>query len=84
LARISGEKSPPNSVRVEADKILEPINTKQAQTESAALVRDFIEDAYLPWVKANRRPSTYKDYKRDIYDRHDLWTRPGNLRLREA
>jgi len=32
-------------------KELEPINTRKTQPESAALVQDFIENDYLPYVK---------------------------------
>ena len=32
-------------------------------------VSDFVVDIYLPWVKQNRRPSTYKNY-RDVWEDH--------------
>src|ERR1700752_4406770 len=42
----------------------------------------FIETVYLPMAKAFLRPSTYKNYKTDEYERH-FKHRLGNLRLRE-
>jgi integrase len=45
-------------------------------------VTDFIENIYLPFVKENNRPSTYKSYKTGNYDRH-LKTRLGDVRLRD-
>jgi len=85
LARIQpGEKKPTDSVRLLADEVLKPINAKQLQPESAVALAEYIDNFYLLWVKDNRRPSTYKDYKKDIYERHNLKTRFGKLQLRDT
>lgn len=42
----------------------------------------FIENYYLPFVQKELRPSTYKDYKKDVYEKH-LKIRLGELRLRD-
>lgn len=42
----------------------------------------FIEHYYLPHVAKELRPSTYKDYRRDVYEKH-LKIRLGDLRLRD-
>jgi len=74
----------PNKKSVEqlAWKELEPINTRKTQPESAALVKDFIERDYLPYVKRTLRPSTYKDYANDAYRRH-VKHRLDDIRLRD-
>src|ERR1700732_3915241 len=58
------------SVLLLAEKILSPINTGQLQPESAMPVVDFIENHYLPHVKITLRASTYKDYRKDVYEKH--------------
>jgi len=52
LARIQkGEKKPPSGVRLEADKLLEPINTKRLQPESAMSVVEFARKILYPLPK---------------------------------
>jgi Phage integrase, N-terminal SAM-like domain len=70
------------SVESLAWKHLEPINTRLQTPESATPITEFIEDVYLPMVKQFLRPSTYKDYKNDAYQKH-FKHRLGNLRLRD-
>jgi len=65
-----------------ADKILHPFNAKQVTPESSMLVSDFIRDIYLPYVKQELRPSTYKGYK-EIFEKH-LKLRLGETRLRDV
>ena len=62
LATYSREYRTEESVRSLADLILAPINAKTARPSSTQTVRDFLEHVYLPHVKANKRPSTYKSY----------------------
>jgi integrase len=69
------------SVRSLADEILHPINAGIADVRSTMAVSDFIETAYLPEVKAQRRPSTYKNYK-DIFTLH-VQPRLGKISLRQ-
>jgi integrase len=63
LARISPEYPTKTSVLQLAEKILGPLNSKSLQPESSMSVADFIQNYYLPHVKAELRPSTYTDYK---------------------
>jgi len=70
------------SVEMLARKHLEPINTRLQTPESATPITEFIETVYLPMAKQFLRPSTYKNYKTDEYERH-FKQRLGNLRLRE-
>lgn len=70
------------SVLLLAEKILAPLNTGQLQPESAMRVTDFIEHHYLPHVQATLRASTYKDYRKDVFEKH-LKSRLGDLRLRD-
>lgn len=67
--------------RILADKFLLPFNSKQVQPESLIPVTQFIENVYLPHVKKSLKASTYKDYKKDAYEKH-LKNRLGDLRLR--
>lgn len=45
-------------------------DTRLQTPESATPITEFIENVYLPMVKQFLRPSTYKDYKRDAYEKH--------------
>jgi integrase len=70
------------SVEPLAWKLLEPINTRLQTPESATPISEFIETIYLPMAKQFLRPSTYKNYKTDEWERH-FRHRIGNLRLRD-
>ncbi len=70
------------SVQLLAQKHLESLNAGRTQPESLMLLTDFIVNHYLPFVQQNLRPSTYKDYRSDIYERH-LVDRIGNVKLRD-
>lgn len=70
------------SVEPLAWKELEPINTRLQTPESATPITEFIETVYLPMAKQFLRSSTYKDYKRDAYEKH-FKHRLGSLRLRD-
>jgi hypothetical protein len=83
LAPIGPAYPDKKSVEPLAWKHLEPINTRLQTPESATLIAEFIETVYLPMVKQFLRPSTYKDYKRDCYEKH-FKERLGNLRLRDC
>jgi len=74
----------PNKKSVEslAWKELEPVNTRLQTPESATPITEFIETIYLPMAKQFLRPSTYKNYKIDEYERH-FKHRLGSLRLRD-
>jgi integrase len=68
LAEIGKDYPTKRSVMALADRILTPLNAG--------------ENFYLPHVKQELRPSTYKDYKRDIFEKH-VKLRLGELRLRD-
>jgi integrase len=82
LAPVDEEHPTKRSVALIADRILAPLNAGHVQPESSLTVVHFIEHYYLPFVQKELRPSTYKDYKRDVYEKH-LKIRLGNLRLRD-
>jgi integrase len=82
LAPIGPAYPDKKSVEPMAWKHLEPINTRLQTPESATPITEFIETMYLPMVKQFLRPSTYKDYKDDAYEKH-FRHRLGNLRLRD-
>jgi len=82
LAPIGPAYPDKKSVEALAWKELEPINTRQQTPESATPIAEFIETIYLPMAKQFLRPSTYKNYKIDEYERH-FKHRLSNLRLRD-
>jgi len=79
--QFSDEYRTKKSVREFADDILRPLNQGLVNPESAQELRVFIADVYLPWVKANKRPSTLKACK-DIFRIH-LKARLGNISVRK-
>jgi integrase len=82
LAPVGKEYPSKRSVGLLADKILAPLNAGHVQPESSLTVVYFIENYYLPFVQKELRPSTYKDYKKDVFEKH-LKIRLGELRLRD-
>jgi integrase len=82
LASIGKDYPSKTSVLTLADKILQPINTKQQVPESSLQLSTFIENHYLPWARLNLRPSTVNGYEKDIYNIH-LKERLGDIRLRD-
>ena len=82
LAPIGPAYPDKRSVEGLAWKELEPINTRLQTPESATPITEFIETVYFPMVKQFLRPSTFKDYKKDCYEKH-FKHRLGNLRLRD-
>ncbi len=82
LAPIGKEYPSKCGVELLADRILAPLNAGTAQPESALTVTYFIETFYLPHVQKELRPSTYKDCRRDVYEKH-VKIRLGEIRLRD-
>src|SRR5262249_5694251 len=82
LAPIGPAYPDKKSVEALAWKHLEPVNTRLQTPESATPITEFIDKVSLPMVKQFLRPSTYKNYKTDEYERH-FKHRLGNLRLRD-
>ena len=81
MAPINSEYPSERSVTLLADKLLQPINSGAQVAESSIPLLNFIENVYLPHVKKELRPSTYKDYN-DILRVH-LKARLGDIRLRD-
>jgi integrase len=81
LAPINKDFPTIRSVELLAERILAPLNAGTQQPESSLTVTHFIENFYLPFVKKELRPSTYKDYKRDVYEKH-VKIRLGQIQLR--
>lgn len=63
-----GKKAPDDIVRA-AEDFMRSIGACAIPVERIIDISDFVVDIYLPWVKQNRRPSTYKGY-RDVWEDH--------------
>jgi integrase len=66
LATYSDKYRKESDVRKLAVPHLAPQNAQTARAESTDTVAHFLEHVYLPWVKVNKRPSTYKSYSQMI------------------
>ena len=82
LAPVSADYPTKRSVLLLAEKTLAPINTGTQQPESAMSVTAFIENVFLPYVEKEMRPATYKNYKKDLYEKH-VKSLLGDIRLRD-
>jgi len=82
LASVSDEYPTKRSVLLLAEKVLAPINIGSQTPESSIRVVDFIELVFLPHVLRELRPATYKNYKKDLYEKH-LKQLLGDIRLRD-
>jgi integrase len=82
LAPVNKDFPTIRSVELLAERILAPLNAGTQQPESSLTVSHFIENFYLPFVKKELRPSTYKDYRRDVYEKH-VKIRLGQIQLRQ-
>jgi integrase len=61
-------KNPPADIKSEAAKHMASINGSVIAPERIVTIADFVENVYLPWVKENKRPSTYKGYRENWED----------------
>jgi integrase len=82
LAPVCTDYPTKRSVLLLAEKILAPINAGTQQPESAMRVVDFIDNVFLPYVLKELRPATYKNYRKDLYEKH-LKALLGDVRLRD-
>src|SRR5579862_7017186 len=82
LAPVDDRCRTESDARKLADDYLAPLNSGKLTPQSTISVRDFTENTYLPFVKGEKRASTYKGY-RDIWNVH-LEPRIGNLRMRDV
>ena len=62
LAPVCREYQTAKSVEHLAAEILSPINGKTARPSTLETVKAFVDSRYLPHVKTEKRPSTYKSY----------------------
>jgi integrase len=62
LARIDGDHKTKASVRDLADEELQSISKSSTDPLRITRLGDFVDRAYLPYVKQQKRPSTYKGY----------------------
>jgi hypothetical protein len=60
---------PPADVEKAAADFMQTINSSTIPPEHNLNLSGFVESVYLPWVKQNRRPSTYKNC-RDVWAHH--------------
>ncbi len=77
LATFGGPYRSEKSVRQLADDFLRPVNDGTYMAESNMTVADLVDGFYLPWVKEQRKPSTYSGYLK-------MWTRylKGRMTMR--
>ena len=64
-----------------AEEFLQPVNRGTYAPESTMTLERFVEQTYLPYVAAQKRPSTFRGYKSMWHD--SLKARGGDIRLRE-
>jgi integrase len=62
LAPVCDDYRTEASVRHLAMEVLGPVNTKTARPESTDTVEHYLEHVYLPYCKANLKPSTHAGY----------------------
>jgi len=62
LAPVDAQHKTKASVRRLADEILEPLRGRKVSPLFVTTLSDFVERLYLPWVKQQKRPSTYQAY----------------------
>jgi hypothetical protein len=60
---------PPADIQKAAEDFMQTTNYSTIPAEHNLSVADFVESVYLPWIKQNRRPSTYKNC-RDVCNMH--------------
>jgi integrase len=62
LAPIDADHKTKASVRRLADEVLEPIHSRNVSPVFVTTLGDFVERKYLPYIKQQKRPSTYQAY----------------------
>jgi len=60
---------PPADITQAAEDFMHTVNTSKIPPEQNMSIDAFFESVYLPWIKTNRRPSTYKN-SRDVWNHH--------------
>jgi integrase len=62
LARLDAHHRTKESVRNLAEALMEPLNRKRMPPLCVTTLGDFVDRVYLPFVKQQKRPSTYRGY----------------------
>jgi len=62
LAPVNAQHKTKASVRELANRELDPLNRNSAEPMSITKLGDFVDRVYLPFVKQQKRPSTYRGY----------------------
>jgi integrase len=62
-------KRPPADIKDEAERYMTTVNDCCIPAERVIGFADFVENVYLPWVKENKKPSTFKGYN-DVWEHH--------------
>jgi integrase len=60
---------PSADIEKAAEDYMQTVNNNVIPAEHNVNLSDFVESVYLPWIKQNRRPSTYKNC-RDVWNDH--------------
>jgi integrase len=68
LVTYGGDYRSKKAAQVLADEFLAPINNGTLTPHSTMKLAQFVDSIYLPFVKAHKRPSTYRGYL-------NMWTR---------
>jgi integrase len=63
LAPVDAQHKTKASVRELANRELDPLNRNSAEPMGVTKLCDFVDRVYLPFVKQQKRPSTYRGYK---------------------
>ncbi len=63
LAPVEAQHKTKASVRDLANRELDPLNRNSAEPMGVTKLGDFVDRVYLPFVKQQKRPSTYRGYK---------------------
>ena len=56
-------KSPPADIKDEAQRHMAIVNGCCIPADRIIGLPEFVEGVYLPWVRENKKPSTYKGYR---------------------
>ena len=81
LVEFGGDYRSKSAVKVLADEFLAPLNNGKMSPASTMTLNQFIEKRYLPFVEANKEPSTYAGYK-NSFNLHIK--KHGNIALRDV
>lgn len=81
LVEFGGDYRSKSAVRTLADEFLAPLNNGTMSPTSTMTLNQFVEKRYLPFIEANKEPSTYAGYK-NSFNLHIK--KHGNIPLRDV